>query len=459
MFLFLRVADSPILPDICEIVDFRKPGEFPDAKVRSANVFGSRQHRALDLSAGLFPMDLQVRGSVDSSGHRRLQFQGERCDNNILDVAREDPSLSTFVELIDAAGLDDLFFCAGPFTALIPTNDAFADLDPGLVEELLLPENQETLQEILLYHVLPGYQPSTSLEAGPTDTLLDGTTVEVGLSPITFNNVSVVEPDIAACNGVIHTIGDVLSQDGAQPEPTTKSPTLLTFAPIPPPVKTPVVAQTKTPIRPATAAPMTAPMTVPVAPPVEPPVEPPVAIPIVAPVAAVTAAPVAAVTGAPVPAPTTAPAAASNEQTVRLQDFYISYVAPGATREPTVAEYAEMLNRTSNYFQRYFETYYANDPNVEFVSIKATTDFTRYGPDAGIPEAKFNIYINFALTDLTFTADSTPPDAKALFDILAASTSGQDGVTYILTEVQTFTGSPFETTNEVFLAATEVAPP
>jgi hypothetical protein len=175
--------------------------------------------------------------------------------------------------------------------------------------------------------------------------------------------------------------------------------------------------------------------------PVEPPVEPPAAVPIVAPVA--TAAPVAT------------PTAASNEQTVRLQDFFISYVAPEATREPTAAEYAEMLNRTSNYFQRYFENYYANDPNVEFVSINATIDFTRYGPDAGIPEARFNIYINFALTDLTFTADSTPPDAKALFDILAASTYGQDGVTYILTEVQTF----FETTNEVFLSATEVAPP
>jgi transforming growth factor-beta-induced protein len=149
---------------------------------------------------------------LEAIGHRQLQYQGERCDVNALDVARDNPDLTTFVQLMDAADLDDLFLCAGPFTILAPTNDAFDELDPALVEDLLRPENQDLLQEVLLYHILPGYQPSDSFAAGPTETLLFDSDVEVDIKPtLMFNNANVVEADIEACNGVIHTIDDVLS--------------------------------------------------------------------------------------------------------------------------------------------------------------------------------------------------------------------------------------------------------
>lgn len=193
-FYFGQRVDSPVLPDICEILDFRQPQEFP------VTTKGKALHQR-DLSTQL----------PDTTGHRRLQFEGERCDVNVLDTAKENPDLTTFVTLVEAADLQDVFLCAGPFTILAPTNNAFAELDPDLVEDLLRPQNQELLQEVLLYHILPGFQPSNSFQAGPTDTLLYGYVVEVDLNPLMFNNANVIEADIEACNGIIHTIDDVMS--------------------------------------------------------------------------------------------------------------------------------------------------------------------------------------------------------------------------------------------------------
>jgi transforming growth factor-beta-induced protein len=147
----------------------------------------------------------------EMSGRRRLQYQGERCDSNVLEVARKNPDLSTFVSLIEAADLQDLFLCAGPFTLLAPSNDALDALDPSLIADLLLPENKELLQEVILYHILPGFQPTKDLTAGPTETLLYGFDVDVGVNPVTFNTANVIMPDILACNGIIQVIDDLLT--------------------------------------------------------------------------------------------------------------------------------------------------------------------------------------------------------------------------------------------------------
>lgn len=98
----------------------------------------------------------------------------------------------------------------GPFTALLPTDAAFADLDQGFLDELMLPENIETLQNLLLYHILPGATLTAEFTAGPTDTLFAGNQVEVSLNPLLFDSSSVVTPDIVACNGFIDVIDKVL---------------------------------------------------------------------------------------------------------------------------------------------------------------------------------------------------------------------------------------------------------
>jgi NDP-sugar pyrophosphorylase family protein len=53
--------------------------------------------------------------SASGNGHRNLQFEGDRCKPNVIDVAENIPLLSTFVQLLDAAGLEDIFLCAGEY--------------------------------------------------------------------------------------------------------------------------------------------------------------------------------------------------------------------------------------------------------------------------------------------------------------------------------------------------------
>jgi uncharacterized surface protein with fasciclin (FAS1) repeats len=140
-----------------------------------------------------------------------LQFDGALCDPNVLEAARLKKDLSTFVKLLDVAGLTEYFVCSGPFTLLAPTNDAFDALDSATLDELLLPINSDKLQNLLLYHIVPGIILSEDFEDGTINTLLDGETIAVAVDPILFNGrAEIVEADILACNGVIHSIDDVL---------------------------------------------------------------------------------------------------------------------------------------------------------------------------------------------------------------------------------------------------------
>ena len=129
----------------------------------------------------------------------------------MLETARLNKELSTFVELIEVAGLTEYFMCSGPFTLLAPSNDAFDALDASTLDELLLPSNQGKLKDLLLYHIVPGLILSDDFEDGPIDTLLADQILSVSVDPIIFNGrAEIVEADIIACNGVIHAIDDVL---------------------------------------------------------------------------------------------------------------------------------------------------------------------------------------------------------------------------------------------------------
>ena len=148
-----------------------------------------------------------------SSVNRRLQDDGALCEPNILSTAALNPDLSTFVALLDLAGLSDIFLCAGPFTCLAPTNDAFDALGPVVIEGLLDPDNVDILRDILLYHLVPDLFLSEDFEDGPLPTLFDGQTIDVSasMSLISFNdNSTLIDPDILACNGVIHVLDNVL---------------------------------------------------------------------------------------------------------------------------------------------------------------------------------------------------------------------------------------------------------
>lgn len=131
---------------------------------------------------------------------------------NIVEVASGNESFSTLVAAVGAAGLADTLSGPGPFTVFAPTNDAFAALPAGTVENLLKPENKDQLISILTYHVVPGIYPASALagQRGALNTV-QGKQLHVnGTNGVMVNKSNVIIPDVAASNGVIHAIDSVL---------------------------------------------------------------------------------------------------------------------------------------------------------------------------------------------------------------------------------------------------------
>lgn len=78
------------------------------------------------------------------------------ASRDIIDNAVNSPIHTTLVAAVQAAELVDTLKGPGPFTVFAPTDDAFAALPAGTVEELLKPENKATLQKVLTAHVVAG---------------------------------------------------------------------------------------------------------------------------------------------------------------------------------------------------------------------------------------------------------------------------------------------------------------
>jgi uncharacterized surface protein with fasciclin (FAS1) repeats len=84
---------------------------------------------------------------------------------NIIENAVNSPDHTTLVAAVKAAGLVDTLEGPGPFTVFAPTNEAFAKLPAGTVDNLVKPENKATLTKILTYHVVAGRFSAQDLKA------------------------------------------------------------------------------------------------------------------------------------------------------------------------------------------------------------------------------------------------------------------------------------------------------
>ena len=133
------------------------------------------------------------------------------ADKDIVDTAVAAGSFTTLAAALGAAGLVDTLKGEGPFTVFAPTDDAFAALPEGTVDDLLKPENKDKLTAILTYHVVPGAVMSGDLTNGMTATTVNGATVTIMTEGgVTVNGANVTAADIAATNGVIHVIDAVI---------------------------------------------------------------------------------------------------------------------------------------------------------------------------------------------------------------------------------------------------------
>lgn len=132
---------------------------------------------------------------------------------DIVDTAVSAGQFDTLVAAVQAAGLVDTLKSPGPFTVFAPTDDAFAALPAGTVDELLKPENKDQLVAILTYHVISGEVTSGDLAGKKLNAeTVQGSTVSIDATSggVTVDDANVIAADVDASNGVIHVIDRVI---------------------------------------------------------------------------------------------------------------------------------------------------------------------------------------------------------------------------------------------------------
>jgi len=188
-------------------------------------------------------LDLAVTSSTTTASPVTTEM-AEPTDS-IYELATSTEDFSTLAAAIDAVGLDEALSGDGLFTVFAPSNSAFAKLPKELLDFLLSPENADELGMILKYHVVAANVPSTSIQTGSVETLNgESVNVQVFSTGIRVDEANVVEPfDVAATNGVVHTIDSVLIPSNVDlpsftssptDPPVTSSPTKKSPAPTPP---------------------------------------------------------------------------------------------------------------------------------------------------------------------------------------------------------------------------------
>ena len=171
--------------------------------------------KALNLIMTLAAASLLAVSSASWAGHcggDHSHDMAEKAKPTIVEVAAGNEDFSTLVAALQAAGLVDVLAGDGPYTVFAPTNEAFAALPEGTVENLLKPENKDQLIAVLTYHVVPGAvyaEDVTGLESAET---VQGDSIEIAaaMGKVTIDNAQVVATDIEASNGVIHVIDAVI---------------------------------------------------------------------------------------------------------------------------------------------------------------------------------------------------------------------------------------------------------
>lgn len=143
---------------------------------------------------------------------------------DIVDNAVNSADHTTLVAAVKAAGLVDTLKGAGPFTVFAPTNEAFAKLPAGTVDNLVKPENKDTLTKILNYHVVAGRLDVASLkqqikeghgtatlttvQGEPLQAMMKGR--DIVLQDAKGNTSRVTIANVMQSNGVIHVVDSVL---------------------------------------------------------------------------------------------------------------------------------------------------------------------------------------------------------------------------------------------------------
>lgn len=130
---------------------------------------------------------------------------------DIVAVASGTNNLKTLVAAVKAADLVETLQGTGPFTVFAPTDEAFAKLPKGTLDDLLKPENKAKLVALLTYHVVPGKVVAADIKTGEVKSV-NGKKLDIKVvgEAVTVDKAKVTKADVPASNGVIHVIDTVL---------------------------------------------------------------------------------------------------------------------------------------------------------------------------------------------------------------------------------------------------------
>lgn len=129
---------------------------------------------------------------------------------DIVGVASSAGTFNTLLAAAKAAGLVATLQSDGPFTVFAPTDEAFAKLPAGTIDNLLA--NPDQLKQVLLYHVVSGKVTASEVAGLSSATTAQGSDIAIAVKgdTVMINNAKVVKADVMASNGVIHVIDTVI---------------------------------------------------------------------------------------------------------------------------------------------------------------------------------------------------------------------------------------------------------
>ncbi len=133
---------------------------------------------------------------------------------DIVDTLTADGRFTTLISALEAAGLDQALRGTGPFTVFAPTDDAFAALPAGALDELLA-DPAGALTDVLSFHVVPEVALTTAefADGEKAAVLLEDESVLVWIGnddEFYVEAIKIIDTDVQATNGVIHVIDGVL---------------------------------------------------------------------------------------------------------------------------------------------------------------------------------------------------------------------------------------------------------
>ena len=204
-----------------EFVGSWRGRKFPDAKLDAANI--SRVGILLaDKKSGPFDLEIQWirtygkgKGKLlipSKVGDGGTEAEKDQQPQKIIPSLEADSRFTIFKRALDAAGLTTFFQWDNPLTVFAPTDEAFAELPEGLLDELLKPAMRDKLVALLAYHVVPGAFARDDLARQKNLRAVRGGSLAVrGQAEKLFVNDAPILPTAIQCtDGVVHPIDAVL---------------------------------------------------------------------------------------------------------------------------------------------------------------------------------------------------------------------------------------------------------